>query len=337
MSATRERRWTAVYAHRERLLRLSRARCDNLQDAEDCVQEAMLRCVEFANLDEDRLGQFLTSVTIRLCTDMHRHRSRGDRLSRRLAAFSAVDPGPEEAICDRAESAWLSTHVDTLPGRQREIVQLRAAGQSCAAVADQLRMSYAAIESALSRARRSLRVTLESTLGVVALPWSRDHRPRYVELGALGLGAAALTAVTFIGVTPGEPADARPFLRPGTGTVYGSEAAASAGQAAAARALRPAATGGALAGLAGAGLTAPGRGGSPGSGRHDIVTVDAGPGTPDLYVDEPDHGKSEPPAENCVSYGVEIYPRTGCQYAPGDPDRDRDQIGTTGIPRGGTS
>src|SRR5688500_12491444 len=97
---TLTRRWAAACAERERLLRLSRARIRNPQDAEDCVQEAMLRCVEFANLDEDRIGAFLTTVTLRLCADYQRRESRRDRLRHRLSAWPTDDPGPDEAVCD---------------------------------------------------------------------------------------------------------------------------------------------------------------------------------------------------------------------------------------------
>lgn len=327
----RERRWAAVGAHRDRLLRLSRARCANLQDAEDCVQEAMLRAVEFDALDEERLGQFLTTVTVRLCTDLHRGRSRGDRLSRRLAGYTAaVEPGPEDAVCDRAESAWLSRHVDTLPVRQREIVHARAAGQSCGAVAEQLRMSYAAIESALSRARRTLRVALESTLGLAAVP-SR-WRPRLTEAGALGLGAVAITAATFgaHAPTPAERATTRPGVEafpPGAGAdVFGRTASATRATTAAA----PAAT------RAAATRAVPPRSahGSREEPDGEFLRAEAGGFSVSGDDGDPPPGFDDPTPLDCVERGVEAYPRGGCQYDPDDPRYDEDQIGTHGLPEG---
>jgi DNA-directed RNA polymerase specialized sigma24 family protein len=113
---TARRRWAAVTAQRERLLRIARARTLNEQDAEDCVQEAMLRCVEFAGLDEVRLEAFLTTVTIRLCADTHRVRRQRDRAAPRLAG-PALAPGPEEDVCDRAEADWVAHRFRALPRR----------------------------------------------------------------------------------------------------------------------------------------------------------------------------------------------------------------------------
>ena len=184
-----DHRWAAVYAHRERLMRIARARLD-AHDAEDCVQEAMLRCVEFADLDEERLAQFLTSVTMRLCADVHRRRTRGDRLSRKLTGCWRDEPGPEDGVCDRAESEWLSAQLTGLTPKQRAIVEAKAEGLSLGAVAERLTVSYTAVESSLARVRRSLRVALESTWGLVAL------RPRRAAAGtAVATGAIVVAAV----------------------------------------------------------------------------------------------------------------------------------------------
>ena len=201
----REQRWADVYAHRERLLRLARARLCDPHEAEDCVQEAMLRCVEFEDLDEERLGQFLTTVTVRLCVDVHRRRARGDRLGRKLTGFWSHEPGPEESVCDRAESAWLARRLTDLTPRQREIVEARAEGLSCGAVAELLVVLYTTVESALARVRRSLRVALESTLGVVAL------RPRRFAAGALVATTAAITVTV---PPPAGPVTSPPAARP---------------------------------------------------------------------------------------------------------------------------
>src|SRR4051794_10166902 len=44
--------WDLVLPHRERLLRIALRRLPSLQDAEDCVQEALIRAACTANLDE---------------------------------------------------------------------------------------------------------------------------------------------------------------------------------------------------------------------------------------------------------------------------------------------
>jgi DNA-directed RNA polymerase specialized sigma24 family protein len=65
-------RWQRVLSHRESLLKVARRRSMNVDDAEDAVHEAMVRAAESANLDDARLGAWLTSVTIRLCVDRYR-------------------------------------------------------------------------------------------------------------------------------------------------------------------------------------------------------------------------------------------------------------------------
>lgn len=184
------RRWAAVYAERERLLRLARSRTLNSAEAEDCVSEAMLRCVEFEALDEERLGAFLTTVTLRLCADQHRGRARLLRTGGRIA-YPAAEPSPEENVCERAEAAWLAAHLRRLPLHQRRVVEARAAGLSCADVATRLDLSVDAVKSAVARARSSLRAALASNAGL--LP-ALAARHRLLTAGLAG-GAAAGLAV----------------------------------------------------------------------------------------------------------------------------------------------
>jgi RNA polymerase sigma factor (sigma-70 family) len=189
---TARRRWVAVTAQRERLLRIARARTLNEQDAEDCVQEAMLRCVEFAGLDEVRLDAFLTTVTIRLCADTHRVRKQRDRAAPRLAG-PALAPGPEEDVCDRAEADWVAHRFRALPPRQQEVVTARAEGLSYADAARRFGMSTDAVESMLSRARRTLRAVHAATYGAL-IPLARRIRLVADATGAVA-GAAAVTLV----------------------------------------------------------------------------------------------------------------------------------------------
>ena len=83
------RRWNLVLAERERLLRLATSRLGRTTDAEDCVQEAMIRAVTFDALDESRVAALLTTITLRLCVDLQR----GTQRDRRLATPAGlVDP-----------------------------------------------------------------------------------------------------------------------------------------------------------------------------------------------------------------------------------------------------
>lgn len=320
----RARRWAEVEPHRERLLRIARARVDDPHDAEDCVQEALLRCVEFEGLDVERIGQFLTTVTVRLTADVHRGRTRRDRLARRLTTYVADEQGPEDPICDRAESAWLSRVLDGLTPRQRAIVDARAEGLSCRAVADRLLVPYTTVESSLARVRRSLRGALESTLGLAALrPLARLRGPAgaaAATAAVLGIGALLLPATPGAGATPRAdvPRDVT-VAAPGTRRVatYSPVQRDAGGRAAS---------------------------GVPRGTTEDVrtrsvrVVVD-GTDHPLLVLDaagiavatglDDEYTFSEV-AGQCVRYGVGVGERVDCRYPPGHPRRERRE--TAGTP-----
>lgn len=216
-----ERLWLLVLAHRERLLRLSRARTASAQDAEDCVQEAMLRCVEFKNLDESRLGPFLTTVTLRLCADRYRERANEERLRRRLGPGELEAPGPEDDVCDRSEAVWLATRFGELTPRQQEIVRAREAGLSCAEVASRLQVSYVSVESSLARARSRFRDALSKTLGVLtpsAWRWQtvavEAATVTAIAVGGIGGGTVVVAAPPAVPPVPRVSAPVVPAIRP---------------------------------------------------------------------------------------------------------------------------
>ena len=327
----RDRRWVAVYAHRERLLRLARARLGNAQDAEDVVQEAMLRCVEFAALDEERLGQFLTTVTVRLCADVHRGRQRGERLSRRLGGFWANEPGPEESVCDRAESAWLSRLLEQLTPKQRAIVEARAEGLSCGAVAERLVVPYTTVESAMARVRRSLRVALESTMGVVAfrVDWSRLRR---LSAGVATASAAAVTVGQVGGHLPeraGPEAAARPpVVAPADDSATRPDRAAAAGDRARGTTARPAPTD-----------RVPTRSTTTPPRRTATTRPTGGvgiDGAPGARSEEKEHEFTfAERVEHCARYGVAAGdPSIQCRYPSGHPNNEEEYAGTP-RPEGG--
>ncbi|WP_414637562.1 RNA polymerase sigma factor [Amycolatopsis sp.] len=102
------RRWELVWRHRPELVRIAARRVGNIHDAEDVVSEALVRAARFANLEDGRVGAWLTAVTVRLCVDLHRARAVELRWTSRAAAVTAapVDPSADEQVCDRAHAAW---------------------------------------------------------------------------------------------------------------------------------------------------------------------------------------------------------------------------------------
>ncbi|MCM2578322.1 RNA polymerase sigma factor [Streptomyces meridianus] len=182
-----DERWQRTWSHREQLLKVARRRSLNAEDAEDAVHEAMVRAVEASDIDDERLGAWLTTVTMRLCVDRHRQVDREARDHPRL-----VSPGPvpvDEAVCDRDEARWLAGRSGELPARQAEALRLKSQDLDVGQVAGRMGLSYEAVESLLARARRSLRSSLAGTLSVAALSsvWARVRD---------GISAPALTTAS---------------------------------------------------------------------------------------------------------------------------------------------
>lgn len=307
------RRWAAVYAERDRLLRIARSRTLNEAEAEDCVSEAMLRCVEFEGLDEERLGAFLTTVTVRLCADQHRARARLLRTGGRIAEPDA-EPGPEENVCERAEAVWLAAHLRRLPAHQRRVVEARAAGLSCADVARRFDVSVDAVKSAVARARTSVRSALASSFGLLPPILGRY---RLVAAGVAGSAVAGVTVggLLFVGPTdvaprmPAAPRVALPPPSPAVAVVRPVRVAppappAATSATAAVRAVRP--------------RVAPARAVRPKVEPTAPPIAKAGPYE---LGEDPNHDRYtiDERVLHCVTEGVQLDPYVQCRYPGGDP------------------
>ena len=160
--------WEVIAGHRERLMRLVRRRLPNTQDAEDCVQEAMVRAAAYGDLDRERIGPFLTSVALRLCVDHYREQERSRRLLPRAADVRTPET-PDEGVCDKDFGRWLLRQVHLLRGRERQVVLARAQGISTMEFARMHQISVKAAEGAFTRARARLRLLCAKALdGVTA-------------------------------------------------------------------------------------------------------------------------------------------------------------------------
>ncbi|MFF8841620.1 sigma-70 family RNA polymerase sigma factor [Streptomyces sp. NPDC015127] len=205
-------RWQRAWSHREQLLRVARRRSVSMEDAEDAVHEAMLRAAEQPHLDDERLGAWLTTVTMRLCVDRHRQVSREAEV-RTSPTLHPPRPVPvDEAVCDRAEARWLAVRSGELPARQAEALWLKSEDLDVGQVAVKMGLSYRTVESLLARARRTLRNSLAATLGLALLLCGRG-RPRGGHTQAVALASTAATLAVAGMVLPyvhGPDAPARP-------------------------------------------------------------------------------------------------------------------------------
>jgi RNA polymerase sigma-70 factor (ECF subfamily) len=128
-----------------------------VEDAEDCVQEALIRAAYATNLDPTRIGPFLTTVLVNLCADHGRARSAARRMLTRIT-YAGKESSPEELICDWSEARWLRSHIDVLLSeRERDVLWARVEGLSTREAAHRLNITTKAAEAAFTRARTRMR------------------------------------------------------------------------------------------------------------------------------------------------------------------------------------
>ncbi|MBT2489480.1 sigma-70 family RNA polymerase sigma factor [Streptomyces sp. ISL-96] len=195
-------RWQHMWAHREQLLKVARRRSMSAEDAEDAVQEAMLRGAQHTHLDDARMGAWLTTVTMRLCVDRYRQVHREAQVS---GTRTLTAPGPvpvEEAVCDRAEARWVAYQSKELPARQAEALRLKSEDRDIGQIAREMDLSYEAVESLLARARRTLRNSLAGTLalGLWLVGRGRDQAGQASQAGGHAQALAAASAAATLAV-----------------------------------------------------------------------------------------------------------------------------------------
>lgn len=148
------------------LMRLGVRMLDDVSEAEDVVQETMLRLWRIAPDWQDGQAQVSTwvyRVAMNLCTDRLRKR-------RHLSGMSIDDapepmdeaPGAEVRLQDNARQQALQGALAALPDRQRQAVVLRhLEGMSNPEIAAIMDIGVEAVESLTARGRRSLKQALE--------------------------------------------------------------------------------------------------------------------------------------------------------------------------------
>ncbi|MFI2778948.1 sigma-70 family RNA polymerase sigma factor [Streptomyces sp. ALB3] len=208
-------RWELVWSHRDELLEIARSRSASAEEAEDAVQEAMIRAVEDPGVQYGRVRAWLRRATLRACAERHRQVAREAELSRSLHAAPVEPLLVEEVACDRAEARWLAARSEELlPARQAEALRLHSQELDVGQVARAMGLSYRATESLLARARRALRHALAGGLTLALTLWPAVRRfPRTgVSRQAVAATAAATAAVVGVALPAGPSlrAEARP-------------------------------------------------------------------------------------------------------------------------------
>jgi RNA polymerase sigma-70 factor (ECF subfamily) len=157
---------TLTRRHLPAMLGLARRVLGNTADAEDVVQEAMLRVWTHAPRWQPLAAfrTWLTRVVVNLCLDRKRRRP----WVALEAAGEIVDPTP--GVTEKAEQTErersLAAAVAELPARQRAAIMLTySEGMSNAQVAEILDTSVSAVETLLVRGKQNLRARLGKMMG----------------------------------------------------------------------------------------------------------------------------------------------------------------------------
>ena len=238
---------------RPRLQRYAARRLGDLHEAEELVQEALLRACGQGLTTEDELAAWCHVVTSRLVID--RLRTRG-----RTVTVSEVPEGERrqrdtaDIVVARDEARTALDALDALPARQAAVLWAREVeGSSYAELGARFGMSDPAVRSLLMRARRALRQEYAARGGTLPhaglallAPWAGMR-----GLAALHRAASRGTAVVVaaVGVTalgglllvPVHPATAAPPA-PGTFQVTAVQEPPAAAQTRAPSRPRPAST-----------------------------------------------------------------------------------------------
>jgi RNA polymerase sigma factor (sigma-70 family) len=146
-------------AHFERLLNFLRRKGRSHEDAEDLIQEAMLRLHRYRRTDQRVVNEeaFLTAAVQNLSVDLHRSR-RPD--IRREVPFehlslrnSLIDPvTPEKSIDAEQRLNCIRALLDAASVRTREIYFAQRAGYSYDEIAAHLNVSHITIRRHIARA-----------------------------------------------------------------------------------------------------------------------------------------------------------------------------------------
>lgn len=150
-----------VDAHRARLQLVATRMLGDADEAEDLVQEALLRgYLGLTQLrDADRFGAWLVGITLNLARMTLRRRVAYERALVRVAS------APSQLEEERDELTLVREAVELLPARERDAVVLHYVdGLACGEIAAVLGSSPGAVRVRLHRARARLREELAPTM-----------------------------------------------------------------------------------------------------------------------------------------------------------------------------
>lgn len=135
------------------LRRYAHQLCDTPDQAEDLIQQAILRVLNRSGIDD--LQKYMFSILRNLHRDLLRKKQRE---SSEPIKDNLTDPGAPAST--RVAFRQVLAQITTLPSPYREVLFLLYLGQSYAQIAARLDLPIGTIMSRISRARRALRLSL---------------------------------------------------------------------------------------------------------------------------------------------------------------------------------
>jgi len=158
--------------HRDRLFALARRLLGSRADAEDALQETLLRAWRARHARSSASPRaWLYRIATNACFDILAARPDATELDDDSLAAATTEDGPDaEVLARETLELALLTAIQHLPARQRATLIMRdVLGWSAADVATALSTTVPATNSALQRARNGLRDRLPSS----RLEWTR--------------------------------------------------------------------------------------------------------------------------------------------------------------------
>ena len=194
---------------RTHALRLCLAAGATVEEAEDCVHEALVELLEVADPTSVRApAGWVATVSRRRLIDLVRRRCRERIAGRREHAATIAPVDPADLVADRDLARWLVRSMADLPPTTRDVCAAIGEGKSETEVAEALGLTARAVESHLTRARRrlrKLRIALVLPAGVCCV--------RFVQRFAAPLTCAAVAApVAAVMLLPLNSAPQQPSL-----------------------------------------------------------------------------------------------------------------------------
>jgi RNA polymerase sigma factor (sigma-70 family) len=151
-------------AHFTRLLRALRHRGRSREDAEDLIQEALLRVHMYAEGDTiENKEAFLRHAVRNLAIDQYRRDRSGLRREvpiediDRQCPLAAQDPTPDQVFDSRQRLDELAALLDTVNPRTREIYFAHRSGYTYAEIAEEMRIAKITVKRHIARARLTIR------------------------------------------------------------------------------------------------------------------------------------------------------------------------------------